>query len=71
MCFILGQLQEYARTPSIQEILKDVIEDKQEKSIVRHEAVISYAALFGKDEVIVSMEKDDVPIVRESALVCQ
>ena len=53
----------------IKEILKELITDTNEMSISRHEAILAYAYIFGKDEFINEMEKDECKLVAESAQV--
>ena len=49
--------------------MKELIRDPNELSISRHEAILAYGNIFGRDEFINEMEKDECKIVAESAQV--
>lgn len=66
-CFVLGQLDSSARSETLRKGLQTCIRDKAENPIVRHEAVLAYAAIFGEDDFIEQTKSDPEPMVSESA----
>jgi hypothetical protein len=47
--------------------LRDLILDENELSIARHEAILTYGNIFGKDKLITDMMNDKCRLVSESA----
>lgn len=66
-CFVLGQLDSSARSETLRAGLQTCVRDPSENPIVRHEAVLAYAAIFGEDQFIEETKKDPEPMVAESA----
>ena len=66
-CFVLGQLDSSARSETLRKGLQTCIRDSTENPIVRHEAVLAYAAIFGEDDFIEQTKSDPEPMVAESA----
>lgn len=50
-------------------IMTEVIMDQQEHPVVRHEAILAFADLYGETEEIVKLRDDPHQIVSESALI--
>ena len=67
--FILGQLEQKAKTEEMRRALIETVENEEEEPVVRHEAVLAYSAVFGNDEVVQRQLSSPVPLVRESACI--
>lgn len=67
VCFILGQLDAKVKNQSTKDTLAACAGDAEEDQIVRHEAVLSYAGIFGEDEFIEKMKQDPNVMVSQSA----
>lgn len=67
--FIMGQLAEKGQTEEMRKALIETIQNENEHSAVRHEAVLAYSAVFGNDEIIKAQLSSSEPLVRESACI--
>ena len=57
------------KNPYSKSIMTDLIMDKSEHSIVRHEAILAFADLHGETQEILQLRDDPEQLVAESAFI--
>lgn len=67
VAYIFGQLGALLKNPYTEDVLTKLIADQDEYPIVRHEAILAYADVFGETEHIIKLRDDPEQIVSESA----
>ena len=69
VAYIFGQLEEKLDNPYSKAVLAQLIKDPDEEAVVRHEAIMAFAEVFGATQEIVELRSDPLPLVAESAFV--
>ena len=57
------------KNPYTIKVLTELILDQEEAPVVRHEAILAYADVFGETEILVTVRKDPEQLVYESAMI--